>query len=65
MQSIASNTSSDGISNINVFFPVGVDRNLAQVNVQNRVSQTQASLPEVVKQTGVTVKAASPSLLLA
>jgi multidrug efflux pump subunit AcrB len=35
------------------------------VNVQNRVSQTQASLPEVVKQTGVTVKAASPSLLLA
>ncbi|MEB3256188.1 MAG: efflux RND transporter permease subunit [Synechococcaceae cyanobacterium] len=65
MQSIASNTSSDGISNINVFFPVGVDRNLAQVNVQNRVSQTTASLPDVVKQTGVTVKAASPSLLLA
>ena len=43
MQSIASNTSSDGISNIKLFLPVGVDRNLAQVNVPNRVSQTRAT----------------------
>lgn len=65
MKYIASNTSSDGISNINVFFPVDVDRNIAQVNVQNRVAQAEPSLPEVVKQTGVTVKAASPSILVA
>jgi multidrug efflux pump subunit AcrB len=38
MKYISSNTSSDGISNINVFFPVDVDRNIAQVNVQNRVA---------------------------
>ncbi|MCP9888501.1 efflux RND transporter permease subunit [Cyanobium sp. ATX 6A2] len=65
MKYIASNTSSDGISNINVFFPVDVDRNIAQVNVQNRVAQAEPTLPEVVKQTGVTVKAASPSILVA
>ncbi len=65
MKYMASNTSSDGISNINVFFPVAVDRNTAQVNVQNRVAQAEPTLPEVVKQTGVTVKAASPSILVA
>jgi hydrophobic/amphiphilic exporter-1 (mainly G- bacteria), HAE1 family len=65
MKYISSNTSSDGISNINVFFPVEVDRNIAQVNVQNRVAQAEPILPEVVKQTGVTVKAASPSILVA
>jgi len=65
MKYMSSNTSSDGISNINVFFPVAVDRNIAQVNVQNRVSQASPTLPEVVKQTGVTTKAASPSILVA
>ena len=65
MKYITSNTSSDGISNINVFFPVAVDRNIAQVNVQNRVNQASSGLPEVVKKTGVTVKAASPSILVA
>jgi hydrophobe/amphiphile efflux-1 (HAE1) family protein len=65
MKYIVSNTSSDGVSNINVFFPVDVDRNLAQVNVQNRVAQAEPSLPEAVKQTGVSVKAASPSILVA
>lgn len=65
MKYMASNTSSDGVANINVFFPVDVDRNIAQVNVQNRVSQASPTLPEVVKQTGVTVKAASPSILVA
>jgi hydrophobe/amphiphile efflux-1 (HAE1) family protein len=65
MKYISSNTSSDGVSNINVFFPVEVDRNIAQVNVQNRVAQTEPTLPEAVKKTGVTVKAASPSILVA
>jgi HAE1 family hydrophobic/amphiphilic exporter-1 len=65
MKYMSSNTSSDGVSNINVFFPVDVDRNIAQVNVQNRVAQAEPSLPEVVKQTGVSVKAASPSILVA
>jgi hydrophobe/amphiphile efflux-1 (HAE1) family protein len=65
MKYMYSNTSSDGIANITVAFPVAVDRNAAQVNVQNRVNQATPSLPDVVKQTGVTVEAASPSLLVA
>ncbi|WP_233134018.1 efflux RND transporter permease subunit [Synechococcus sp. BO 8801] len=65
MKYMSSNTSSDGIANIVVSFPVAVDRNIAQVNVQNRVNQATPGLPDVVKQTGVTVEAASPSLLLA
>ncbi|MCP9849029.1 efflux RND transporter permease subunit [Cyanobium sp. Morenito 9A2] len=65
MKFMYSNTSSDGIANITVAFPVAVDRNIAQVNVQNRVSQATPGLPDAVKQTGVTVEAASPSLLLA
>ncbi|MFM7675830.1 MAG: sulfate permease [Synechococcus sp.] len=65
MKYMYSNTSSDGVANITVAFPVAVDRNIAQVNVQNRVSKATPGLPDVVKQTGVTVEAASPSLLLA
>ncbi|PSF35000.1 hydrophobe/amphiphile efflux-1 family RND transporter [Aphanothece hegewaldii CCALA 016] len=65
MKYMTSNTASDGISNITVSFPVAVNRNIAQVNVQNRVNQALPNLPDVVKQTGVTTEAASPSLLLA
>lgn len=65
MKYMSSDTGSDGVSSIRVAFPVDVDRNIAQVNVQNRVNQALPGLPDVVKQTGVTTEAASPSLLLA
>ncbi|HEY9664097.1 MAG TPA: efflux RND transporter permease subunit, partial [Allocoleopsis sp.] len=64
MKYMYSDTGSDGVSSIRVAFPVNVDRNIAQVNVQNRVNQALPGLPEVVKQTGVTTEAASPSTLL-
>ncbi|KGF72506.1 hypothetical protein DO97_08110 [Neosynechococcus sphagnicola sy1] len=65
MQYMSSNTSNNGVSNISVAFPTAINRNEAQVNVQNRVSQATPKLPEVVNQTGVSVKAASPNILLA
>ncbi|NJK38134.1 MAG: efflux RND transporter permease subunit [Oscillatoriales cyanobacterium SM2_3_0] len=65
MKYITSNTGNNGISNISVIFPVEIDKDIAQVNVQNRVGQVESSLPDVVRQTGVTVEAASPSILLA
>lgn len=65
MKYMTSNTTSAGISTITVAFPVAVDRNIAQVNVQNRVNQALPNMPEVVKQTGIVTEAASPSLLLA
>ncbi len=64
MRYISSNTGNNGISNISVAFPVDVDRNIAQVNVQNRVSQAESTLPESVRQTGLSVTASSPSILL-
>ncbi len=64
MSYISSNTSNDGVSNITVSFPPDVDRDIAQVNVQNREALSEARLPSVVQQTGVTVQKSSPDLLL-
>ncbi|HHP7231898.1 MAG TPA: efflux RND transporter permease subunit [Xenococcaceae cyanobacterium] len=64
MRYISSNTSNNGITNITVSFPVDTDRNIAQVNVQNRVAQAEPQLPSLVQQTGVSVQKSSPDLLL-
>jgi hydrophobic/amphiphilic exporter-1 (mainly G- bacteria), HAE1 family len=64
MRYMSSNTSNDGISNITIAFPANADRNIAQVNVQNRVAQAEPQLPSSVQQTGITVQKASPDLLL-
>ncbi|RMF23377.1 MAG: hydrophobe/amphiphile efflux-1 family RND transporter, partial [Cyanobacteria bacterium J083] len=64
MRYIASNTANNGITNITVAFPVNADRNIAQVNTQNRVAQAEPQLPSSVLQTGVIVQKSSPDLLL-
>ncbi|MGF1481168.1 MAG: efflux RND transporter permease subunit, partial [Cyanophyceae cyanobacterium] len=64
MRYMSSNTSSDGVTNITATFPTDVDRNIAQVNVQNRVALAEPELPEAVRQVGVTVEKSSPDLLL-
>ncbi len=64
MSYISSNTSNDGVSNIVVSFPPDIDRNIAQVNIQNRVALSEPQLPEAVQQTGVTIQKSSPDLLL-
>jgi HAE1 family hydrophobic/amphiphilic exporter-1 len=53
MRSINSN---DGRLNLQVSFEVGTDLDQANVLTQNRVSESEASLPEEVKRLGVTVK---------
>jgi hydrophobe/amphiphile efflux-1 (HAE1) family protein len=62
---ISSYTDNNGNSTINVVFPTEIDRNTAQVLVQNRVSQAQSSLPSVVNATGVTTETQSPTITLA
>ncbi len=64
MKYISSSTGNDGTSNISVSFPPNTDRNIAQVNVQNRVALAEPQLPAAVQQTGVTVQKSSPDLLL-
>ncbi len=54
----------DGGCSIAVTFDVGTDLDMAQVLVQNRVNLAIPTLPSEVKQTGVSVKKRSPSILL-
>jgi hydrophobe/amphiphile efflux-1 (HAE1) family protein len=62
---IASQTTNNGDTSINVSFPTDMDRNTAQVLVQNNVAVAQSDLPEVVTRTGVTTQKQSPTITLA
>ena len=64
MEYITSSSSNNGQSNIQVFFNASRDKDLAQVDVQNRVARAEPRLPQSVQQLGVQVEASSPSLLL-
>jgi len=64
MTYMTSSATNNGSGNINVFFKVGVDADLAAVNVQNRVSSATRSLPAEVAQSGVTVRKRQNSTLL-
>ncbi len=60
---MSSQCANDGSYNLMVTFKHGVDLNMAQVLVQNRVSLAVPSLPDVIKQTGVTTIKRSPDIL--
>ncbi|MBR2815390.1 MAG: multidrug efflux RND transporter permease subunit [Reyranella sp.] len=53
----------DGSYTLTVSFAVGSDPDLNTVNVNNRVNQASARLPQEVKRNGVTVKKQSSALL--
>jgi multidrug efflux pump subunit AcrB len=61
---MSSQCTNDGTYTLTVTFANGVDLNMAQVLVQNRVSLAQPILPEIVRRRGVTVKKKSPSVLM-
>ncbi|HEX6097396.1 MAG TPA: multidrug efflux RND transporter permease subunit [Thermoanaerobaculia bacterium] len=54
----------DGTFSTRVTFDVGTDRNTAQVNAQNRVSQAMPSLPTEVSQLGLTYRKTQGSPLM-
>jgi HAE1 family hydrophobic/amphiphilic exporter-1 len=55
MKYISSSSTNDGTSQINVVFDVTRNVDLASVDVQNRVNQALARLPNAVKNTGVII----------
>jgi len=59
-----STTSNDGTYSLSVTFDFGVDPDLAQVNVQNRVTRAEPLLPEEVRRQGVTVDKQSTDMLM-
>ena len=62
---ISSNSTADGRFTIAVTFDIGTNLDIAQVQVQNRVSTALPRLPQQVQQIGVTVVKSSPDILLA
>jgi hydrophobe/amphiphile efflux-1 (HAE1) family protein len=61
---MSSQSTNDGTYVLTVTFEVGTNLDEAQVQVQNRVNLALPTLPDVVKQTGVSVKKKSPNILL-
>jgi len=60
---MASTSTSSGTLTISVTFDIGTDVDQAALNVNNRVKQVEARLPEEVKRQGVTVEKGSSSFL--
>jgi len=61
---MSSQTTTDGLLTLTITFKLGMDPNLAQVLVQNRVSQAESRLPEDVQRLGVTTIKSTPDLTL-
>src|SRR6185369_10949899 len=61
---MSSQCTNDGNYTLTVTFQNGVDLNMAQVLVQNRVALAEPILPDLVKRRGVSVKKKSPSILM-
>ena len=64
MTYMSSSSANDGSYSLSITFAVGTDADMAQVNVQNRVTKVMAKLPAEVQQAGVSVKKKSSNMLL-
>src|SRR5574338_1299045 len=65
MTYMSSSSTSSGQSSITVNFDVGTDINIATLDVQNRVSVAEPTLPDAVKRLGLTVRKRKPSIMVA
>jgi multidrug efflux pump len=63
MMYMSSSCTNDGSYNLTVTFYQGIDLNMAQVLVQNRVNLALPMLPDVIKASGVTTLKRSPDIL--
>jgi hydrophobe/amphiphile efflux-1 (HAE1) family protein len=61
---LSSNATADGRFTISVTFDLGTNLDIAQVQVQNRLSVAQPRLPADVRNIGVTVTKSSPDLMM-
>jgi multidrug efflux pump len=64
MMYMSSSSTNDGAYNLMVTFHQGIDLDMAQVLVQNRVNLALPKLPDVIKATGVTTRKRSPDILM-
>lgn len=61
---ITSNSTGSGSASITVTFDVGTDIDIATLDVQNRASVAEPTLPETVKRLGLTVRKRNPSIFM-
>ncbi len=61
---INSSTTSTGQISITLTFRIGTDPDIAQVQVQNKLAQAEAGLPETVTRQGVTVEKSATGFLM-
>ncbi len=61
---MASSSQSNGSASITLTFEAGTDIDIAQTEVQNRLSTVEARLPETVRQQGITVRQADSGFLM-
>src|SRR5690606_14916645 len=64
MTYMTSSAGNDGRASLNVYFELGVNPDIASVNVQNRVARATSLLPQEVIQTGVSTAKRQNSALL-
>jgi multidrug efflux pump len=64
MQYMSSQSTSDGQMQLTLTFQIGTNLDIAQMQVQNRVSNALPRLPEEVRRLGVTTAKRSPDILL-
>jgi hydrophobe/amphiphile efflux-1 (HAE1) family protein len=60
---ISSDSTSNGVSQINVTFDVGYDQDIAAVDVQNKVNVAEPTLPPEVTQAGVQIQKTSTNMV--
>jgi multidrug efflux pump len=61
---MSSTSAANGTATITVTFETGTNIDLAQVDVQNRLSRVESRLPEEVRRQGITVSEANSNFLL-
>ncbi|TDQ80487.1 multidrug efflux pump [Dongia mobilis] len=61
---MSSQSTADGKMTLTITFALGTDLDIAQVQVQNRVTRTMPKLPEEVQRLGVTTDKSSPDLTM-
>jgi len=64
MMYMSSRSTNDGAYNLLITFKLGMDSDMAQVLVQNRVSLALPVIPALVQNEGITIKKQSPNTLM-
>jgi multidrug efflux pump len=59
-----SSNSSNGVMNLQVFFDIGRDQDIAAVDVQNAIAVAEPQLPEEVRRQGIVIRKAQTDILL-